>query len=128
VIAEDQRELFDMIAPLTTARRQDEARVLDLAEKVADTALALDPLLDPGPFLSRVRVPILFTHGRDDRLIPFTESMRLARAVPADKSLGLTITSLFQHSGGTQTGLGPIGLAREGVRFVHLLHRVLTSV
>ena len=73
-------------------------------------------------------MPVLVAHGRDDRLIPFSESVRLARALPQQQLVGITITSLFQHSGGTQSGLGPIGLVREGTRFLRLLHRVLRMV
>lgn len=124
----DQRELFDLIAPLTTARSPEQQRTLALADTIAETALRLDPLLDPQPFLPTVRVPVLVAHGRDDRLIPFSESVRLARALPARQLVGVTITSLFQHSGGTQSGLGPLGLAREGVRFLLLLRRLLRMV
>ncbi|CAN5671332.1 hypothetical protein BH23GEM10_BH23GEM10_02540 [soil metagenome] len=119
------RTIFDMIAPLTTVRHHDTAALLELAEDIARTALQADPLLDPRPALPHVRVPVVFAHGRDDRLVPFSESIRLARGVPANCIRGLTITSLFQHSGGTQSGLGPIGLTREGARFVSLLRRVL---
>jgi pimeloyl-ACP methyl ester carboxylesterase len=122
------RGLFDLIAPDTTAPPRDATEVLRIAEVLADTALLADPLLDPQPFLDRVRVPILFAHGRDDRLVPFTETLRLARAVPPDRIRSLTVTALFQHSGGTSGGLGALGVAREGGRFVRLLHRVLTLV
>lgn len=123
-----EAELFDMIAPETTAPRHDHARVLALAESLAQAALAADPLLDPRPFLPQVRVPILFSHGRDDRLIPFSETIRLSRAVPRQHVRSTMITSLFQHSGATQSGLGPIGVAREGARFALLLRRVLSLV
>jgi dienelactone hydrolase len=122
------QSLFDMIAPETTAPRADHQRVLDLAESLASTALQADPLLDPTPFLPDVRVPILFSHGRDDRLIPFSETIRLSRAVPDHHVRSTMITSLFQHSGGTQSGLGPFGIAREGARFALLLRRVLSLV
>jgi pimeloyl-ACP methyl ester carboxylesterase len=126
------REIFDIVAPLTTRSAAEEEatreRALALANELASTALALEPLLDPAPFLPLVRVPILFAHGRDDRLIPFTESIRLSRRVPAERMRDLTITSLFQHSGGTQSGLGPVGLMREGTRFINLLRRVLRLV
>ncbi|HUF50330.1 MAG TPA: hypothetical protein VMN60_05820 [Longimicrobiales bacterium] len=121
-------ELFDLIAPETTAPPRDERRVLELADAIAATALEVDPLLDPRPFLDDVRVPVLFAHGRDDRLVPFSESIRLARAVPPERVKSLTITALFQHSGGTSSGLGPVGLVREAARFVALLHRVLDLV
>lgn len=119
------RALFDLIAPPTTEPARDTAAVLQLAGRIARTALDIDPLLDPQPFLPSVSVPVVFSHGRDDRLVPFTESIRLARGVPDGRRRGLTITSLFQHSGGTQSGLGPIGLAREGTRFFLLLRRLL---
>ncbi|HEX2168325.1 MAG TPA: hypothetical protein VHG09_13910 [Longimicrobiales bacterium] len=124
----DEHELFNMIAPETTAPRADHDRVLALAEALADTALQADPLLDPRPFLNDVRVPVLFSHGRDDRLIPFTETIRLSRAVPRDRVRSTIVTALFQHSGGTQSGLGPLGVAREGARFARLLRRVLALV
>jgi pimeloyl-ACP methyl ester carboxylesterase len=127
-LSADGRDLFDLIAPATTAPRRDHARVLDLAEALAQTALRADPLLDPQPFLPHVRVPILFSHGRDDRLIPFSETIRLSRAVPKEHVRSTMITALFQHSGGTQSGLGPIGVAREGARFALLLRRVLGLV
>jgi dienelactone hydrolase len=121
-------ELFDLLAPATSQPRLDNTRVLALAEDLATTALRIDPLLDPQPFLERIRVPILFAHGRDDRLIPFSETIRLSRAVPRDWIRSSTITALFQHSGGTQSGLGAVGLAREAARFALLLRRVLALV
>ena len=127
-LTRDGRELFDMIAPATTAPRADHDRVLALAEALARTALEADPLLDPQPYLQHVRVPILFSHGRDDRLIPFTETIRLSRAVPDHLVRSTMITALFQHSGGTQSGLGRLGVAREGARFALLLRRVLSLV
>lgn len=122
------RELFDLIAPPTTDTDRDTVAVLDLASRLARTALRVDPLLDPRAFLPHVRVPIVFSHGRDDRLVPFTESIRLARAVPDNRRRALTITSLFEHSGGTQSGLGPIGVARESARFLLLLRGVLRLI
>lgn len=127
-LSHEQQDLFDLIAPATTAPRRSHERVLELAEALADTALDIDPLLDPGPFLPDVRVPVLFSHGRDDRLIPFTETIRLSRAVPERHVRSVMITALFQHSGGTQSGLGPVGVAREAARFALLLRRVLALV
>jgi pimeloyl-ACP methyl ester carboxylesterase len=124
----EQRALFDLIAPLTTAPEPELERTLALADTIAETALQLDPLLDPQPFLPAVRVPVLVAHGRDDRLIPFSESARLGRMLPPSRLVGATITSLFQHSGATQSGLGPLGLAREAARFLLLLRRVLRLV
>jgi pimeloyl-ACP methyl ester carboxylesterase len=123
-----QHALFDMLAPLTTDPRAGDERVLELAGQLASAALDVEPLLDPRPHLPHVRVPVLIAHGRDDRLIPFSESIRLSRELPRHVLRRMTITALFQHSGGTQSGLGPAGLAREGTRFMLLLRGVLGLV
>jgi dienelactone hydrolase len=127
-LAPGHRPLFDMLAPLTTDPPADEGRALELAEELAATALEQDPLLDPRPFLPAVKVPVVVAHGRDDRLIPFSESIRLSRELPPQAMRSLNVTGLFQHSGGTQSGLGALGTAREAARFALLLRRVLRLV
>jgi dienelactone hydrolase len=122
------REVFDLIAPPTTRPAGHSAQMRGLARGLAEAVLRVDPLMDPTPYLPQVSLPTLLAHGRDDRLIPFTETLRLARALPAPVLRGCTITSLFAHSGGTRSGLGPVGVAREGVRFIDLLRRTLTLV
>jgi pimeloyl-ACP methyl ester carboxylesterase len=123
-----EREIFDLIAPPTNSPPGDRAQLRALARQLADTVMRVDPLMDPRPFLARVEVPTLLAHGRDDRLIPFTETIRLERALPPAVLRGRTITALFAHSGGTQSGLGRVGVAREGARFVNLLRRTLALV
>jgi pimeloyl-ACP methyl ester carboxylesterase len=121
------RTLFDLLAPTTTARR-DEQVALELAERLATAVLDAEPQMDPRPYLPHVQVPVLFAHGRDDRLIPFSETLRLARAVPAHRIAAVTVTALFQHSGGADPGLGVAARVREARRFVALLHRLLRLV
>ena len=122
------QELFDLFAPLTTEPHKDMARAAALSQELADAAVRSDPLLDPAPDLPRVRTLTFIAHGRDDRLVPFTESLRLARALPAEVLRSVTITSLFSHSGGTTPELGPIGVAREAGRFVRLLRGILALI
>jgi dienelactone hydrolase len=122
------RPLFDMLAPRTDGPRPDEERALELAEALAATAMQHDPLLNPRPFLDSVHTAVVVAHGRDDRLIPFSESMRLAQELPAPTVKSLNITALFQHSGGTERGLGALGTTREALRFAILLRRVLRLV
>jgi dienelactone hydrolase len=121
----EQHLLFDMVAPLTGAVRGDLDYTRVKALELADAARRTDPLMDPIAFLPHVGVRTLLAHGRDDRLIPFTETLRLSRALPRASLAGCTITSLFAHSGGTERGLGPIGLVRESARFVAVLSRIL---
>jgi len=118
-----ERPLFDFVAPPVGAA-MDRAEGARMAELLATAALAADPLLDPGPHLPELRTPTLLAHGRDDRLIPYTEMLRLERDVPAAANRGGTVTGLFAHSGGTRR-LGLVGMAVEAVRFVRLLGRIL---
>lgn len=120
-----QRALFDRLAPPADRADVSSAENRSLADALAAAALMTDPMLDPGPWLPRVDVRTLLAHGRDDRLIPFTETLRLARALPSDRVLDTVVTALFAHSGGASHGLGPLGLAREGARFVGLIRRLL---
>jgi dienelactone hydrolase len=127
-LPEHQRELFDYLAPPTHRPRRDEPRARDLAERLAAAALRSDPELDPVARLPLLRVPVLLAHGRDDRVIPFPESLRLARLLPAQYCRGCIVTGLFAHSGGTLKGMGALTRAREAARFLGLLHRILNLV
>lgn len=123
-----KHELFDLLAPPGDSVTDGGAYAHQLAVELSATALRVDPLLDPRPHLPNVRTPVLIAHGRDDRLIPYSESVRIARTLPGDRVRALAITALFAHSGGAQHGLGAAGYAREGVRFVSLLRRLLTHI
>jgi pimeloyl-ACP methyl ester carboxylesterase len=120
-----QRDLFDILAPPSDRPPRDVERLRGLAHQLADAALRADPLLDPAPFLDSVAVPIVFAHGRDDRLVPFTETIRLSRAIPPDYRVSCAITSLFDHSGHRNRDLRIGGTAVEGFRFMRILHRIL---
>ncbi len=95
---------------------------------LAEAAIRVDPLIEPGPLLPRLGVRTLLAHGRDDRLVPFTETLRLGQAIPRHCRDSLTVTSLFAHSALNAGPRGPIGLGREAVRFIRLLHRLLGFV
>ncbi len=121
-----QRELFDLIAPPTghaldpSRRRQ----VAELVDRLLAAATAADPLLDPGPYLGRVPVPVFLAHGRGDRLIPWTEMIRLRRALPPAGVVSAGITSLFSHSRGERR-VPTFAAGIEAIRFARLMHRML---
>jgi len=71
---------------------------------------------------------VLLAHGRDDRLVPYTESVRLERGLPKSMVAASSITSLFSHSGGTDHSLGVMGRSREAARFVAMLNRILEKL
>ena len=128
VVSPEHRDVFDLFAPQSGQQIHDLPRAHELATELADAALRAEPLLDPGPSLAGLRVPIRIAHGRDDRLVPFTEAYRLSRDLPPRARAGRTITALFAHSGGTQGGLGFLGLPREAIRFIRMLDSIISFV
>ncbi|MGH7472267.1 MAG: alpha/beta hydrolase family protein, partial [Longimicrobiales bacterium] len=128
IVASAHQEVFDLFAPLSGHTIHDLPRAHVVAKGLADAALRAEPLLDPGPALGALRVRTVLAHGRADRLVPFTESLRLLGALPANARTRCTITSLFAHSGGTERGLGVLGRAREATRFLKLLHRIISLI
>lgn len=128
-LTDRQRAVFDLLAPPALERlgAEDRERLRALTERLIDAAIAHEPLLEPAPHLPRVRVPVFLAHGRGDRLIPWTEMVRLRRGLPADRLDYSGITSLFAHSFGEKRFPTP-ALMLEGLRFVRLLNRMVKLV
>ncbi len=103
------------------------ARLEALADALSDAALETTPLLDVRPHLHDLRCPVELLHGRFDRLIPYTESLRLAEALRDGTPVNLTVTELFSHTEGRSLGAG-LRATREGWRFFTALRRVLGMV
>ena len=84
--------------------------------------------MDPLPFLNRVETPVQLIHGRNDRLIPYTETLRMEAAFPEKKRVDTTITALLAHSeqGGRLASLGKE--ISEGTKMVRTLGRLLGTV
>jgi pimeloyl-ACP methyl ester carboxylesterase len=116
---------FDVFAPRGRIVGADRAYARELVKPLADTVVRTDPLMDPTNALHNLRVRTFLAHGRDDRLIPFTESVRAARMIPADGLAGCAVTGLFAHSGGTSSSLSTAGKLREGGLFLSVLDRAL---
>jgi pimeloyl-ACP methyl ester carboxylesterase len=97
-VADERRPLFDLFAPRSGALPEPR-RAAEVAEALAAAARRVDPEGDPGPALAGVRRPVHVLHGRYDRLIPFSEALRLSAALPTRARVRATITRLFGHSG-----------------------------
>jgi pimeloyl-ACP methyl ester carboxylesterase len=120
-----ERRIWRTVAPLTDERPDLDAAG-ELAARFTEAALEHDPGLDPREHLPSLRARIVLSHGRQDRLIPFTETLRLASTIPPGVDLSTTITGLFAHSSGAW--LHPVHWVRETATFVGLLNRALYSV
>jgi pimeloyl-ACP methyl ester carboxylesterase len=96
----------------------------ELVPALAKAALAASPLYDVLPYLPDIEVPARLIHGRGDRLIPFTETLRAAEVFPGTSPKRVYLTGLFSHSqrdGGSDL-LGELG---EMSRFLHMMADIL---
>lgn len=134
-VEESHRALFDLLARGPLGSESDSAedrmprttRLESLAGELSRAALATAPLLDVRDHLAGIRCPVELIHGRFDRLVPYTESLRLAEAFPPGARVRVTVTRLFSHTEGRALLPGISG-ALEGWRFFAALRRVLGLV
>ena len=97
-----------------------------MAIDLAGACRRSEPLLDPAPELGRMRVPTHLFHGRGDRLVPYTESLRFRSALPDGLAANVTVTGLFAHSA-DQRPSSKLARLREGLVFFRALRRMLGS-
>lgn len=97
-LPERKRPLFDQLATPSDEPRPDAAECEALADALAEACRRVEPLLEPMDRLGDVAVPTRLIHGRSDRLIPFTEGLRLSEGLAPAAGGDLTITGLFDHS------------------------------
>jgi hypothetical protein len=57
----------------------------------------IDALTLAGKHLERLRARLILVHGRDDRLIPFPETLALARSVPSDQARVIILNRILGH-------------------------------
>ena len=72
-------------------------------------------------------MPTQLIHGRGDRLIPFTEGMRLMEGLPAAAKRKLTVTGLFSHSADRSAG-SKLDQLRETLTFFGAMRGVINTV
>ena len=123
-LAPERAGLFDLFAP-PSDREPDLSGCEDIAKRLAACVMESSPLIDPKPYLAGIRPPVYLIHGESDRLIPFTETLRMEAAFPEEQSVDTTITAFFAHA--EQEGrLSSLRREiREGVKLARTLGRVL---
>ena len=98
-----------------------------LVRALAEAAREANPYAEPASFLDRIPLPVRLVHGREDRLIPFSETLRLAEAFPHRANIRVYLTGLFSHSQANATaGIG--GRGREQLYFLRILSSILSLV
>ena len=119
-----RRQLFDMFATPSTEAPRETADRRTLAVKLAEACRRVEPLLDPAEELAKLDVPTQIIHGRGDRLIPFTEALRLMGSLPQRSRRRLTVTSLFAHSADHEPP-GILDRIREGAKMLRAIHGLM---
>jgi pimeloyl-ACP methyl ester carboxylesterase len=94
-----RRHLFDVFARPSGSPCPDADESREIAGLLAGACRRAEPLLDPADLLADVDLPTRLVHGRGDRLIPFTEGLRLHRSLPDRARRSLTVTRTLNHSG-----------------------------
>jgi pimeloyl-ACP methyl ester carboxylesterase len=125
-LSEEHVALFDLFAP-GSAILPDVRRGSEIAEALVQAARKEDPAMEPRAALAVVRHPVHLLHGRRDHLIPFSESLRLRDALPAETEAHTTITRLFGHSA-RDSFPSMVRAVREVPVFFAALRRVLRLV
>jgi dienelactone hydrolase len=104
--SKNQKEDAARLAPELTPRgrhlyellnTQDPARVNDLVQQTDATFQSYLQKVSMAPVMPNLKAYLIIGHGSTDPLIPYTESLRMADAVPDKSRVHLAIIRLFSH-------------------------------
>jgi len=129
-LPETVHPVWDLLAPRSFEPVPDRPTARELARQMATAAVERYPLLASTEGLDGLRLPMVLLHGRADRLIPFTESLRLAQHLPASSLRRVTITRLFGHTRSREARppRNPLARAREFAEFAATIQALLAAV
>lgn len=65
-------------------------------------------IYDAGDRPSRARIPITLVHGRDDDVLPYFETLKIAARLPPARLRRTCITGMYGHTGAAMPGLPAI--------------------
>lgn len=121
------REVFDSFAPRGGPGTLEPEEGAAWASTLTAAALADEPLFDPRDGLAKLSLPVRLIHGRGDRVVPFTESLRLREHLADEAEASVTITGLFAHSADHQPPtLGE--RIREGATLFGAMREIIATV
>lgn len=87
----EARHLYELLT------NEDPARVDDLVKRIDPNVREQIERISLAPVIPSLRAYLLIGHGTTDPLIPYTESLRLADAVPDKRRVHLAILRQFAH-------------------------------
>ena len=111
-----------------TGVEPDREVIREFVPRLAVAAEKASPLMNPTSFLRSIKPQVKLLHGRGDRVMPYTETLRLHERFSENQGVDMTITDLFAHSdqGARLHSLRDEVL--EGLKFASALKRVLAMV
>lgn len=104
-----------LLGILTT---EEPERMEELVERAGPVVERLRRELSPRYFADRLTMKLLLAHGRPDPIVPHTETLRLAAALPASAEPTVAILPLFAHVD-PQAGEGGIAARWKVLRRFH---------
>ncbi|MDH3222122.1 MAG: hypothetical protein OEO23_00290 [Gemmatimonadota bacterium] len=116
-----RRALFRLFAP-PADREPDPQSSREMVPLLADAARRTHPLLEGRDTMEGPLPPVHLFHGRHDRLIPWVETLALARRLEGRTRVRTTVTGLFAHSQEESSDRSRLG---EFLRFSGALRHVL---
>ena len=126
-VAKERRWLFDLFAA-PTGVEPDREVIREFVPRLAVAAEKASPLMNPTPFLRAIKPQVKLLHGRGDRVMPYTETLRLYECFSENQGVDMTITDLFAHSDQGARLHSLREEVREGLKFTSALKRVLAMV
>lgn len=121
----ENRELFRLFAP-PAGVAPDAQATERIVHRIAAAARRVHPHLELPPALDAASLPpVRLLHGRNDPLVPFTETLALGRRLRTDApelDVKTTVTSLFGHARESAPWLS---MPVEAVRFLAALRELL---
>lgn len=118
-----RKPLFRALA-VSGAMEESGSPAEELIRGMTRAATRISPLLEFRSRLGALRVPARLIHGRQDRLIPFTETLRLADSMPRGVDTRVFLTGMFSHSR-QDTARALLGRIREHIRFLYMMSDIL---
>jgi len=117
---DEERELFLLGCGASPGGLEHCLKALDALSDIATD-------LDPGPYLSGLRCPVVVVHGRDDDVIPVDQAERLVEAMPPGVNVKVFLTGLYGHTSRTthpDQGVAPLREVWNMLRILSAIGRI----
>ena len=122
--------VWDLLAAPSRCLVPDASAGRELARALAAAGVRRYPDFDPNARLGALQIPAILLYGREDTLVPLTETLRLAAALPSPARRRVTITRLLGHAKvqNAVVGNAPTAIAFETRHFIRAIHRLLSML